>query len=130
MTIHVTWQAASQATITQLSNGTAQWTADMGAASGGAPGAPDPHELLDSALGACTSLTLQLYAKRRNYPLDSIRVEITHEEEGGVYHMKRHITLGGALDDAARADLLRVAEKCPVHKTLSGQFDIKTELAG
>lgn len=127
MSIDANWQAASGESLTRLSNGSAQWSADSVAA-GGKDGAPDPHDLLDSALGACTVLTLQMYAKRRAYALTSIAVNVTRHEEGGLYQLQRKITLGGDLDDSSRADLLRIAEKCPIHRALSGRFEIVTEL--
>ncbi|MDR3429563.1 OsmC family protein [Silvimonas sp.] len=130
MIINVNWQAASGESLAHISNGTAQWVADISPAAGGNGKAPDPHDLLDSALGACTVLTLQMYAQRRGYALADIAVSVTRHEEDGVYRLQRQITLGGNLDDAARADLLRVAEKCPIHKALSGRFEIATELVG
>lgn len=105
-----------------------QWSAGVDAPPGVTPQAPSPHDLLDSALAACTALTLEIYAQRRGYALQSVHVEVSHEEGPGAYALTRRIRLDGALDDAQRADLLRVAEKCPIHKVLSGDIAIQTSL--
>lgn len=102
--------------------------ADTSVANGGDASAPDPHMLLDSALGACTALTVTMVARRKQMPLDDIKVRITHREEGGVYHMQRQIELVGALTSEQRDYLLGIANKCPIHRTLSGRFEIATEL--
>ncbi|MEX1103556.1 MAG: OsmC family protein [Dehalococcoidia bacterium] len=93
---------------------------------------PTPYEMLTSALGTCTAMTLQMYARRKGYPLHEVAVEVehsrTHAEDckecegpkaGLLEHLYRRIVLHGPLDEAQRADLLRVAQKCPVHKTLT-----------
>ncbi|KAF7599608.1 MAG: osmotically inducible protein C [Candidatus Dactylopiibacterium carminicum] len=127
MSISIDWQAASGASACRIQTGDAEWFADVGRNFGGSGAHPDPHDLLDSALGACTVLTLELYAKRRGYALQGVRVEITHTEADGVYRLHKHIQLEGDLDEAAREDLLRVAAKCPIHKALLGQFAIESE---
>lgn len=109
--------------------GTARWSADLDVSAGGAGGEPTPHELLDSALAACTLLTLQLYAKRKQYPLTAARVRIEHVEDATVYRMVRQVTLEGGLSDTQRGDLLRVANACPIHKALGKRFDIETQLS-
>lgn len=92
---------------------------------------PTPYELLMWALGACTSMTLQMYARRKGYPLEEVAVEVEHsrryakdcaecdEDAGGMIEViSRKIVLRGPLTGAQRDDLLRVAKKCPVHKTI------------
>jgi putative redox protein len=106
------------------------FAADTGVDNGGDAGAPDPHEILDAALAACTGLTLGWYARRRGIPLTDARVEVSHVEADGVYRLKVRIQLEGDLTPAQRADLLRVAEKCPVHQSLTSQIEIETHLAG
>ena len=104
---------------------------DEPADEGGNDLGPSPYELLTAALGACTAMTLQLYARRKSYPLHEVAVEVehsrTHAQDSkespdpgtdGLEHVYRRIVLHGPLDEAQRADLLRVAQKCPVHKTL------------
>lgn len=127
--VPVLGRSVAGSTHVELQAGTARWRADLDVSAGGAGADPSPHELLDSALAACTMLTLQLYAKRKQYPLADVQVRIEREEGGGVYRMKRHVTVGGALDDAQRADLLRVANACPIHKALHGRFEIETDLS-
>lgn len=105
-----------------------QLVADVPPALGGDDAGPEPHELLDAALGACTALTLTMVAQRKQMPLRDVRVEITHEESGGVYRMSRSIELVGDLTVEQRDYLLGIANKCPVHKTLLGRFEISTGL--
>jgi putative redox protein len=94
---------------------------------GGADSGPEPHDILAAALAACTTLTVSLYAKRKGYPLDEIKVSIKHGQEGAAYGLHRTIEYVGALDDETKARLTDVANKCPVHKTLSGTIQITTE---
>lgn len=108
--------------------------ADASTGAGGEGEAPDPHELLDAALGACTAITVTMVARRKQMPLEDVRVRITHEETrgaggGSVYTLRRRIELVGPLSDEQRAYLLGIADKCPIHKALGGHFDVRTELA-
>lgn len=89
--------------------------------------APSPHDLLDAALASCTALTLRLYAARKGIALRGLRVSVTHETVAGVYRMARQLEIDADLTDAERSTLLRVADACPVHKTLSGEMAITTE---
>lgn len=128
MTIAIDWQADSDNSVCSIQFEDTQWFAEIDKKAGGSGKHPSPHELLDSALGACTALTLELYAKRKGYPLTGIHVEIDREESAGVYRLHRRIQLHGELDVAIREDLLRIANKCPIHKALSGRFEIDSEL--
>lgn len=119
----------ASSTAVVLEAGTARWGADLDASAGGGGSEPTPHELLDSALAACTLLTLQLYARRKQYPLTGAQVRIDHVEDAAVYRMARHIVLEGELQEAQRVDLLRVANACPIHKALGKRFEIDTQLA-
>lgn len=130
MTIQATWQSSQGNTICNLTNGQANWQADLDDAAGGNPQYPSPHDLLDSALAACTVLTLQLYARRKNYAVESIHASVSHEETNGRYAMKREVRVTGHLDPKILEDLLRVANKCPVHKSLSADIVIDTTLTG
>ena len=98
-------------------------------ANGGEDLGPTPHDLYDSALGACKALTLLWYARRKQIPLQDIGVTVERDdsqEREGVYRLQVTLQLGGALDDAQRQELLRVADKCPVHKLMT---QVRTEVA-
>lgn len=110
----------------QIEVGGNRFHADVAVNLGGEDAGPDPHELLDAALGACTALTVQMVANRKQMPLQDVRVEITHTEADGVYHMKRVVEFVGELDEAQRQYLLGIANKCPVHRTLHGRFEVET----
>jgi putative redox protein len=101
---------------------------DTSKEAGGDDLGPDPHELLDAALASCTALTLMLYARRKGWALTGVEAEVSHDEHDGVYRMRRDIRLAGDLAPDARARLLEIANKCPVHRTLSGRFDIASRL--
>ncbi|WP_198117196.1 OsmC family protein [Massilia rhizosphaerae] len=100
---------------------------DLGLDAGGEDSGPEPHDILAAALAACTTLTVNLYARRKGYPLDDVKVSIRHGQEGTAYVLHRTIEYVGALDDATKARLTEIANKCPVHKTLSGTIQITTE---
>ena len=91
------------------------------------------HELYDSALGACKAMTVLWYAQRKQIPLDDIKVTVERddsEERQGVYRLRVTLSLTGALSDAQRAELLAVANKCPVHKLMTlAKTEVQTELA-
>lgn len=85
-------------------------------------GAATPHDLYDASLAACKALTVMLYAQRKNMPVEDIEVLVDRddsEERKGVYRLKTSLRVTGALDDTQRAELLRVAAKCPVHKLMT-----------
>lgn len=105
------------------------FVADAPVAAGGDGAGPEPHDLLDAALGACTALTVTMVARRKQMPLEDVRVEVSRDEAGGVYKLSRRIELVGALDATQREYLLGIANKCPIHKALSGRFEISTELS-
>ena len=109
---------------------------------GGFDAGPSPYDLLGAALGACTSMTLRLYADRKKLALDRVTVEVTHAKthaqdldsciEGAgslIDHFQRRIAVAGDLDDDQRTALLRIADKCPVHRTLESSVHISTTLA-
>ena len=102
--------------------------ADVPAAQGGDGAGPEPHDLLDAALGACTALTVTMVARRKQLPLTDVRVQITRNEAGGLYTLHRNIELVGELSAEQREYLLGIANKCPIHKALKGRFEIETEL--
>lgn len=97
--------------------------ADEPVAVGGGGGGPTPYQLLSAALAACTSMTIRLYAGRKPWVLPNYRVEVEHALVPGSPPrdlFTRRILFDGPLDEKWRASLLDIAEKCPVHRTLSG----------
>ena len=89
---------------------------------------PDPHDLYDAALGACKAMTLLWYAKRKDIPLENIRVGVTRDASGerdGVYRLTSRIVIDGPMSDEQREKLIAVADKCPVHKLMA---DARTEI--
>ena len=103
-------------------------TADESVAEGGEDAGPAPHEWLLAGLGACTAITLQMYAERKGWKLSKVSVTVTGEHAEGAFVMHRELALEGDLDDEKRARLKEIAEKCPVHKTLTGAVRIETTL--
>lgn len=104
-----------------------QILSDIARDAGGEDSGPEPHDILAAALAACTALTVNQYARRKGYALDDVQVSIRHGQEGAAYALHRTIRYLGALSDEEKARLTEIANKCPVHKTLSGQIDITTE---
>ena len=98
---------------------------------GGLGSGPDPYEVLAAALGACTSMTLRLYAERKGIPLERVQVSVRHRRASieSKDRFERTITLEGPLDADQRARLLMMAERCPVHRTLERGSDIATSLS-
>lgn len=107
---------------------------------GGDEAGPAPHEFVLAGLGACTAMTLKMYAARKQWPLEHVSVHLTrrkvkaadcpdcHTTEGEVEEMTREITLEGPLDAEMRARLLEIANRCPVHRTLTGEIKIRSTL--
>jgi len=93
---------------------------------------PDPHDYFDGALGGCKALTLMWYARRKQLPLVSVDVEVVRdagEERRGVYKLTARLKLNGDLNEAQRAELLAVAEKCPIHRLMTTvDVQVATEL--
>lgn len=96
---------------------------------GGAGTGPGPHELLLAALGSCTAMTLKVYAERKGWPLTDVVVELNASTTPAGFVITRLLTLEGELDAVQRQRLLEIADKCPVHKTLSNTIAIQTTAA-
>jgi putative redox protein len=109
------------------------WQADEPSALGGGDTAPDPVELLLSSLGACTAITLRMYAARKGWPLADVQVRLRFNPVGkpaSGSDLERRIELSGTLDAAQRERLLQIANACPVHRILAGEIRIETALLG
>jgi len=107
---------------------------DEPVANGGEDLGVTPHDLYDSALGACKAMTVIWYANRKQIPLEDVQVAVDRDdsaERQGVYKLRVTLTLTGALSDAQRQELLTVAGKCPVHKLMTqANTEVDTVLAG
>ena len=135
----------NEVTVTSLSNLQTQVSYGEGrtlvtgepASIGGNEAGPDPYTLLLGALGSCISVTVTLYARRKNWPLERVVVrlrqqrihardceECTRSTEGYVQRIERSVELEGALDEEQRARLQEIAHKCPVHRTLTSEITI------
>jgi putative redox protein len=109
----------------------ARLIADEPVSAGGLGSGPTPYDLLGSALGACTAMTVSLYAERKGWPLKSVAVRVLHRS-GGLQtrdRFAREIVLEGDLSGEQRHRLLEIAERCPVHQTLDRGADVITILA-
>jgi putative redox protein len=124
----------------QVSIGPHKLLVDEPADVGGDDSGPSPYDLLMAALGACTAMTLRLYATHKELPLDRVAVALRHRKihaadcadcetkEGRIDRVERVVTLEGALDDEAKSKLVEIASRCPVHRTLHSEVSISTRL--
>ncbi|MEO6143098.1 MAG: OsmC family protein, partial [Dermatophilaceae bacterium] len=118
------------------------WTVDEPESAGGQDAGPTPYDLLLAGLGACTSMTMRMYADRKGWNMGPTSVQLRHSRihardcdtcestEGRLDHIDRVITLDDSLSAEQRVSLLAIADKCPVHRTLTSEVSISTVLAG
>jgi len=123
----------------EIVSGKHRWRADEPAPFGTDSG-PSPYELLLAGLGACTSMTLRLYAQRKGIDLQRITIRLRHlrihaedcmdceTKEGLLDRIDREIELTGNLDEAQKLRLLEIAERCPVHRSLKSEINIQTSV--
>ena len=135
---HVIVRGNAQGFAQRIEAGSHRFVTDEPASFGGTDTGPSPYDLLMAALGSCTSMTIGLYARKRRWPLEEITVSLHHSKihaqdcddcetkDGKVDRIWREIHLTGALTDEQRAKLMEIADKCPVHQTLTSEINIKT----
>jgi uncharacterized OsmC-like protein len=111
--------------------------ADEPVSAGGSDAGPDPYDYLLTSLGVCTSMTVGLYARRKNLPLETIKVSLWHSrihakdceecetKEGMLDRIDVEVELAGSLSPEQRAKLMEIAAKCPVHRTLTSEINIR-----
>jgi putative redox protein len=125
----------------EITAGPHQFVCDEPTSVGGTDSGPTPYDLLLAGLGSCTSMTIAMYARRKQWPLERVTVRLRHSRihaedcaecetrAGTLGLIERDIELEGVLDEEQRARLLAIANRCPVHLTLTTQMHIATKLA-
>ena len=127
---------------TEITAGGHRLTADEPTDAGGTDKGPTPYDLLVAGLGACTAMTLRMYADRKRWPLEAVTVSLAHRKihaadcascttaSGTLDRIARRIELSGPLDADQRQRLMEIADRCPVHRTLHGEIEVITAAAG
>jgi putative redox protein len=120
----------------EINTGKYKILADAPKSVGGEETAPDPHELLLASLGACSSITMQMYAKRKGYPLKTVNIELSESKQDDTQNpgqtmvlINKNIKVTGDLSPEQVNDLKNIADKCPVHKLISGSKQITTAIS-
>jgi uncharacterized OsmC-like protein/pimeloyl-ACP methyl ester carboxylesterase len=135
-------RTTDQGFTTEIRTGKHRLLADEPASVGGDDRGPSPYDLLLASLGACTSMTLRMYAQRKKWPLQEVRVHLEHYKDhpqdagqqgspqGKLDHIDREIEMEGPLSPEQRARLLEIADRCPVHRTLHAEIKVTTRERG
>ena len=125
----------------EISVGVHRVRSDEPIVAGGTNTGPTPYDLLLAGLGSCTSMTVAMYARRKQWPLEAVTVRLRHSrvhaedcteceaKQGMLDRIEREIVLSGSLTDDQRARLLEIANRCPVHRTLKSEIKIDSRLA-
>ncbi len=133
MSIMVTTQSSDSYRHTIMVDEQHELFTDLPKSLEGEGSAPEPHDYFDTALGACKALTVTHYARQHGLPLTGVSVEVSHDasrEKEGFYAMTVDLTLRGNLNDEQRAELKRVADRCPLHKLMTQvEVTIETRLS-
>jgi len=112
----------------KITAGDLHFLSDAELSKGGGGTGPSPHEYLGAALAACTTMTLKMYAGRKAMPLENAIVTVDIERADDIEKFTRDIQLIGSLSAEEKERLIEIADKCPIHKALAGQIQIKTQL--
>lgn len=140
MTRDVLVNSGIAAYVQNISIGSHRLLADEPTDAGGTNAGPNPYELVMAALGACTSMTVRMYAERRQWPLEKVHVQLTfsrihaidcddgNHEKGMVSRIEREIAFVGDLSEIQRERLMHVANNCPVHRALAPTIEISSTL--
>lgn len=137
-TVHVSERGTGAYTV-GIRTGRHGWLGDEPEAAGGDDMGPNPYQMLNAALGACTAMTLRMYAKRKNWPLENVHVTLAHEKvhardcaecetrSGRIDRIERTIRIDGEqLDAEQHQRLMEIADKCPIHRTLHSEVQVVT----
>ena len=134
---HVVVRGTARNFLQEISAGSHRLQADEPASVGGGDAAPDPYDYLMAGLGACTSMTVGLFARRRKFPLEKITVSLRHSRihandceecetnEGMLDRIDVDLELKGPLSPEQHAELMKAAANCPVHRTLTHEINIR-----
>jgi putative redox protein len=133
-------RGAADGFVQEIAAGSHQFRSDEPTSVGGSNTGPTPYDLLLAALGSCTSMTVSMYARRKQWPLERVTVHLRHSrvhaedcaacetQDAKLTVIERDIQLDGPLGQDQRARLLAIANRCPVHLTLTSRIDIRTRL--
>ncbi len=113
----------------QLHNGRHEFGADEPMDLGGQDTGPTPDELFEAALASCTAITLRMYANRKEWKVDEIKVEVTLERADNKTIFTRDITINGDISEEQKNRLLQIARACPVSKTLHGPIEVNSKIS-